>query len=477
MENIRNNITIFEKTPLIFGVDLGLGDDRIDATWFNPIIKKKIENLKKHQSKNKKITTLKRIAKVGGGKRLPKGTVIAENEFNTIPYIRGTDVNDLKIDIKSAGKINKQTHKEIQNYQLKKDDLVITIVGTIGKVGILKEKVEVCNFSENVARIRVDDKNVSQLYLLHFLDSELGKIQTKRLEVGSLQYKLSLNSCRDLNIYLPTEDNSFDKGNQNKILNETYKIIKKADNQYLKSKKLIEEARNVVEKKIKINLESINSIPTTFEVNLKNDFCRIDALFNNPKRDELLKILKKHPNDILGNIIKPQKTGKIIPSDYYNLVDLEQIDEHTGRITNTIEVSELGSKKILLTKNSILISKLQPESGKIVIIDEEKDGCVGSSELISIKLDSEKVLLEYLWIILRSNYVLKQWEYELTGSSRMRIGWNEINNTIIPIVNLKTQKEIILETKEKIKKSDQALKEAKKLYSKARSKFVELVTK
>ena len=180
----------------------------------------------------------------------------------------------------------------------------------------------------------------------------------------------------------------------------------------------------------------------------------MDALFNNPLREKLISILKKYQHKPLGKLIKPQKENKIIPSDYYKLVELEQIDENTGRIIELREVSELGSEKNLLKKGSILISKLQPEKGKIVIVGSEFDGCVASSELLSFVLDSSEITIDYLWVVLRSDYVLKQWEYELTGSSRMRIGPNEIKNTIIPIPDLKLQKEIVDNVKEKIRKSD-----------------------
>ena len=62
-----------------------------------------------------------------------------------------------------------------------------------------------------------------------------------------------------------------------------------------------------------------------------------------------------------------QYNYKIIPSDFYSLIDLEHIDELTGKIIKSIDVPELGSDKIYLKENSILISKLQPEKGKIVI--------------------------------------------------------------------------------------------------------------
>ena len=475
MKNNRKKTEILKKNPLIFKVDLCVKDDRLDIAWLNPIIKNKINKLKRTQGDHRKILALKKIADVNGGKRLPKGTVVTKGEFNTIPYVRATDIKNLRINLDRVAMISKLVHQGIQNYQLKENDIAMTIVGTIGEVGILKKNIEVCDFSENVARIRSKNNNVSQLYLLHFLDSELGKIQTERLKAGSLQYKLSLANCRNLNIYLPTSKDKIDKNKQTEILSEIHQIITKSNKKYLESKELIESSQNIVENKLKIDLKQKKE-KDIFEVELNKDpFCRLDVLFNNPIREGIIDILKKHPYKLLGDIIKPQRGKKIIPSDYYNLVELENIDEKTGRITSSLEKPELSSKKILLTKNSILISKLQPEKGKIAIVNEEYDGCVGSSELIPINLNSEDFLLDYLWIILRSEYVLNQWKHELTGSSRMRIGWNEINNTIIPVVDKKIQREIIEETRDIIQKSDKALKQANRLYLDTKKRFMEKI--
>lgn len=470
------NKTIFEKIPLTFGVNLADENDRLDCAWFNPIFENKIEELRTAKKSNRKLIKLKAVADVNGGKRLPKGTVIQESETSVISYIRATDVKNLKVNVDGAAKISKDIHQGIQNYQLKKDDIVITIVGTIGGVGIVEKEVEVCDFTENIARIRTKNKNVLPRFLLHFLDSEFGQMQTERFSVGSLQYKLSLQSCRNIEVYLPLLNDDFDIGKQKNILDSVYSIFDKAEVHRKTGQRLIDEARSIIVKKIGLPLMEENRESRIFETDLKDDsFARLDVLFNNPLRKKLLSILSKYPNKKLGDLTMPQKENKIVPTDYYRLVELEQIDENTGRITEGPEVSELGSAKILLRKGNILISKLQPEKGKVAIVNSEFDGCVGSSELVQLVLNSSEVSTEYLWAILRSDYVLKQWEYELTGSSRMRIGQNEIKSTVILIPSPKLQKEIIEELKERIAKSDNEMNEATHLFNEARNLFSSLL--
>lgn len=468
-------IQTFQDNPLTFGVYLTDNDDRLDCAWFNPVIENKIGNLRKNNKEDRKLVRLEVVADVNGGKRLPKGTVIFESEANNVPYVRATDIKNQRINVNRAIRIPKEVHKVIQNYQIKKDDIAITIVGTIGEIGILDEKVEICDFTENIARVRVNKDSVLVRFILHFLSSEFGRIQTERFTVGSLQYKLSLASCRNIEIYIPHDGNDYDTNAQQRILDETYEHFKKAEQKRAKGLELIKRANSVVVDTLKIPLPKEKSeVVFTGEIGVEQS-SRLDALFNNPFRENLIVNLKKYPHKELGILTKPQDKKDINPADFYRLVELEQIDEKTGSIISAQEVAKLGSEKILLKTNSILIAKLQPEKGKVVIVPNEYDGAVGSSELVPILLESADVSLKYLWAILRSDYVLKQWAYELTGSSRMRIGKTELKRTIIPIPSRRIQDKITTSIDKMIAKSDNLLREADKLFQEAEHYFISAV--
>ncbi|MDO9334573.1 MAG: restriction endonuclease subunit S [Dehalococcoidales bacterium] len=469
---------ILVTNPPAFVTSLNKDSDRLDCAWFNPVAENEMESLVKNKRDDRQLIKLESIAKVTGGKRLPSGTVISENDPDDIPYVRVVDIKDLKVDMHSAVRIPKKVHQLIQNYQLKQNDIVITIVGaTIGKVGILDYPVEVCDFTENMARIRINDDSVLTRFLLHYLDSQFGKIQSDRMSGGSSQFKLSLRSCRDLEIYIPFKNGSIDTAEQHNILNKIYVIHEQINSKKVQSDKLINDAKNILVKKIGLPITlDINKNPSFLQAVDNDPYSRLDALFNNPLREKLLKTLQTYPHKLLGKLIKPDDKSEIVLSDFYRLVDLEQIDENTGRISHFREVPELGSEKILIKSGSILISKLQPDKGKVVIVESGFDGCVGSSELMSFSLNTTEVTKEYLWAALRSNYILKQWEYSLTGSSRMRIGRRELNETIIPIPDKNLQDEIVNEIKGNIFASDNLLKELGALRLQAKKEFVTMLT-
>ena len=464
-----------QDAPLTFTVDLSTEADRLDCAWFDPSVQTRIDKFRNKKGINRQLVRLESIAKVSGGKRLPKGTVIQENDLNTIPYIRACDVQDQKINLNSAMKLPGNIHQQVQNYQLQKNDLVLTIAGTIGEVGILEEKVEVCDFSENVARIRINQKSILPEFILHSLNCEYGKIQTNRFKAGCLQYKLSLNSCKNILVYIPHDGQNFDIKEQQKILDYVLNLHTKAEQKIKQANKLISEANSIVVKKLKIPLpdEFDGSI---YRCKLNDDRTeRLDALFHNPFLENLISNIKNYDHRVLGSLIEKQSSESISPSDHYRLVDLEQIDELTGRIKYSKEVIELGSHKIPLHSKHLLIAKLQPENGKVVVVSQDYEGAVGSSELIPFSLKSSDISLDYLWAVLRSDYVLKQWAYMLTGSSRMRIGLTEINQTIVPIPDKQTQNEIVATISGLIMESDRCLKESDGLLEQAKITFLQTV--
>ncbi len=456
---------------------LDLTDDkteRLDALFNSPYLLRKIQNIRKKLSnKNNELLPLgdERVARVSGGKRLPKGLVVIQSELTTIPYISATDVKDGGIDFEDCKKINPEIYTQIKNYNLKKDDLVITIVGTIGEVGIVNSPLQENAFSENVARIRKKTDEIDTQFLVHMLNTSFCKMQTSRLAVGSLQYKLSLKNCREIEISLPVSDSEISLSKQR----ETIRKIEELERDIESKKKESQKTIFALDEKIG-KILGLEELPEKSKFNTYSsalDLDRIDALFNSPFREKIRGIVEKRDYEVLEKLIEIQKKGEISPKPFYDLVELYDIDENFGEVKNIKEVPVLGSDKVVFRKGELLISRLQPEKGKIIIVDEKTDGFLGSGELIPVKIVSEKILPEYLWIILRTPYVLRQWEYSIRGSSRDRIGDPELYDTLIPLPNITTQEKIISLVNQDYKKAKTLIKEAEELRAKSSDIFMQ----
>ena len=468
MENTKT----INKKPLCFTFKIGKRLDRIDCSWPNPEISDLMDKLNNIGLKpGYEIKLLGEIAEVKGGKRLPKGTLYPETDFATIPYIRVTDIINNRVDLSNCAYITELLHETIKQYQLKTREVVISIVGTIGEIGVFEEKLDKCNFNENMAKIVIkSEKQVDPYYLCYFLDSLLGKRQIEQLTVGALQYKLSLASVRSIKVAYPE---SLDV--QKKIVAEVQRYENKAEEKLKEYNKIIKEIKDVVPQTLGIGFPESKSKHFILESDKIRDVeSRLDVPFNSPYLKELRNKIQSYSHDKLSKLIDMQTKGAVPFTDYYNLVDLDDIDEQIGKVINIKATPKLGSDKILFREGEILISKLQPEKGKIVIINKELNGFVGSSELIPVKLKSNKVTSEFLWIILRSRYILDQWKYQITGSSRMRIGKEELLSTLIPMPEI--QQEIIKETKKKLQMARQLKREYEENIRKGKEVFLEYLT-
>ena len=147
------------------------------------------------------VVNIGKIAKVKGGKRLPKGKVILDNKTNH-PYIRVKDMNDSGLEISDIKFIDDETYQSIKRYTISSEDIYISIAGTIGRVGYIPKDFSGANLTENAAKI-CEINFINQKLLLNFLHSELGQSQIKSKVVGTSQQKLALFRIEEILLVIP----------------------------------------------------------------------------------------------------------------------------------------------------------------------------------------------------------------------------------------------------------------------------------
>ena len=111
--------------------------------------------------------TIESLAEVKGGKRLPQGEKLSDEETE-YPYIRVADFTDKgTIDLSDIKYISKEIYDQIKRYVISKDDLYISIAGTIGKSGIVPPELDGANLTENAAKLVIKDKKQLDLNYLY----------------------------------------------------------------------------------------------------------------------------------------------------------------------------------------------------------------------------------------------------------------------------------------------------------------------
>jgi type I restriction enzyme S subunit len=152
-----------------------------------------------------KKTKIADIAEVKGGKRLPKGTPWSE-EPTDHRYIRATDIKDGIILTENLVYVPDDVWPVISRYVVNQGDVVITIAGTIGQVGVIPASLDGVNLTENAAKIVVDRKLVRSNYLSMLLASSYYQQDIDSKTKKTTQPKLGLNMINSIEIPLPELD-------------------------------------------------------------------------------------------------------------------------------------------------------------------------------------------------------------------------------------------------------------------------------
>lgn len=149
------------------------------------------------------VVELKDIADIKGGKRLPKGHALVD-EDSGFPYIRVADMSKGSIDDSDIKYVPVEIEPVIKNYKISKDDLFISVAGTLGIVGSVPEKLDNANLTENANKICniKCDKN----YLMYYLQSQyIQNVISNERTVGA-QPKLAIARIQKFNICLPKKN-------------------------------------------------------------------------------------------------------------------------------------------------------------------------------------------------------------------------------------------------------------------------------
>lgn len=146
------------------------------------------------------------LASIKGGKRLPKGISLISTP-NSHPYIRVRDLNDQRtLELNSNYEfVDNETQKQIARYIVQKEDIVLSIVGTIGLVAIVGESLDNANLTENCVKIVVSEK-IDGKFLYYYLKSPIGQAEIVKGMVGAVQAKLPIKNIQDIDVWVPQKD-------------------------------------------------------------------------------------------------------------------------------------------------------------------------------------------------------------------------------------------------------------------------------
>ena len=320
---------------------------------------------------------IKDFAEVKGGKRLPKGKQLIK-EPNSHPYIRIRDLGKTKyLQLNSEYEyVDDETQQSIARYIVNKGDILISVVGTIGLIGIVGETLDKANQTENCDKI-INIKKVLPEYLYYYLISSFGQDEIRKGTVGAVQPKLPLKNVQDITIFYPSIEE------QERIVNILSSVDEKIEMNNAINNNLLEQVLTLYRNRF---VDTVND---------EREICRADEYFDisigkTPPRKEP-QWFSTNSQDVTWVSISDMGTCGLYISSSSEQLTKQAVERHNVKV---------------VPDNTVLLS-FKLTVGRIAITNGE----MTTNEAIAHFKTDKKEINEYLYCY------LKCFNYQTMGST------------------------------------------------------------
>lgn len=399
------------------------------------------------------------ILSVFGGKRIPAGRNLVDYDTG-YKYIRVADMEKGSVSSEKIKYIPVDIYEKIKAYKISKNDVYITVAGTIGQVGIVPEELDESNLTENANKLVVYANYQKYIYYMMcspFVQNQIIKATTR---VG--QPKLAIMRIQSLLLPLP----QFEE--QKRIvakIEELLPYVEQYDMAYSKlevfNKKFPEDMQKSI-LQYAIQGKLVEQRPQ--EGSAEELYQQIQV-----EKAKLIKEGKIKKDKPLGEIIEDEIPFEIPESwKWVRLNDIFQINPRNN-IDDKIQVSfipmtlleagyksdfsyeikEWGEIKKGFTHfkdGDIVVAKITPcfQNLKSAILKELKNGYgAGTTELHVLRPIGE-ICLEYFFWFVKNPLFISNCESNMSGTAgQQRVGTDIIKSLLVPLPPIEEQKRIV----------------------------------
>ncbi len=173
---------------------------------------------------------------------------------------------------------------------------------------------------------------------------------------------------------------------------------------------------------------------------------RLDSNFHLPEFKELVRSLSQSKHKRIAELVSfSSETWNQNPEMFDNefpYIEISAIDIGSGDYTiEQIPISNAPSRaKMIVRQNDIIISTTRPHRGAIAWIKPEHDGFIASTGFAVIRKIKDEVDKNFLFYLLRSSFVLKQFLQRSSGGNYPAITQDELEKVVIPVPSLNIQR-------------------------------------
>ncbi len=150
------------------------------------------------------VIPLASLVSVKGGKRLPKEDSL-QVAPTPHPYIRVRDMGQRFLPENGLEYVPIDVFPKIKRYIVEENDVLISIVGTIGLISVVDMRFHLASQTENSAKLTGLDR-IDAMFLYYYLISSSGQNHIKQATVGAVQAKLPLYNIEKIPVVWPERE-------------------------------------------------------------------------------------------------------------------------------------------------------------------------------------------------------------------------------------------------------------------------------
>ena len=282
-----------------------------------------------------------------------------------------------------------------------KDSVLVSCTATLGRIAIVKRPLTT---NQQINAVVCNDKILPRYFA--YIMEEIGKnMQYLTNNVGVKH--INQEMLNNIQVPLPPLDV------QQKIVDEIEKI-----------EKLLSDSNKKIDKNDKNITELLNNFKQKQEK--LNEYIKLNEDTKNPK---------------------------ILKQDYFTYVDIDAVENGTGKINfnKQVESQKAPSRaRRVAHDKSILLSTVRPYLKAFAYIDNELENTIYSTGFAIIRsTDENKLLSKFLYyLFMYNNNLMEQMKAAMPKGQYPSINDKDIRNFLIPIPPIKEQEKIVSQIEE-----------------------------
>ena len=424
------------------------------------------------------------ITTVLGGKRIPAGRKLSQENTGHI-YIRVSDMKEDTVSTENLLYVPNDIFPSISRYIIKKENVYITVAGTIGKIGKIPFELDGANLTENADRLVFSYLN--QDWLIKFLQSPEVQSQINDVTTKVGQPKLAIQRIQNLILPLPP------LAEQKRIVAKIEELLPKVE-EFGKAQDALNKLNEELPDRLKKSIlqEAITGRLVPQDPNDEPASVLLDKI--RAEKKQLVKEGKLKKKDLEETPISEDEKPFDIPEswEWCKLNDLciflsrGKSPSYSDVPTNYPVFAQKCNLKdggISLEQARFLkpetVSKWQEEyhlrtddvlvnstgTGTVCRTRLFNENCLGKYPFtvpdshVSVVRTSDNISSAYICFLFNSKLYQDYWEDRLAGSTNQKeLYIGVLQNTIIPLPPLAEQKRIVAKIEEVFKEIDKLKK-------------------